>query len=56
MVKLTAALVIRKTRKKSRLQNDTEKDVLRKLTHLHLQDNFIDTIVSTATLLLIIFF
>jgi hypothetical protein len=48
MVKLTAALVTRKTRKKSRLENDT--DILRKLTHLHLQGNFIDTIVSTVQL------
>ncbi|XP_023713262.1 protein phosphatase 1 regulatory subunit 42 isoform X2 [Cryptotermes secundus] len=42
MVKLTSTLVTRKTRKKSRPENDT--DILRKLTHLHLQGNFIDTI------------
>lgn len=47
MVKLTEALVIRKMKKKSCQRTDTDKDVLRKLTHLHLQDNFIDTIVST---------
>ncbi|KAJ4428151.1 hypothetical protein ANN_24166 [Periplaneta americana] len=44
MVKLTAALVIRKMVKKSNQQNGNEKAALRKLTHLHLKDNFIDSI------------
>lgn len=47
MVKLTEALVVRKVKNKSSQRTDANKDSVRKLTHLHLQDNFIDTIVST---------
>jgi hypothetical protein len=54
MVKLTNALVARKMTKKSGQRTDNDTDALRKLTHLHLQDSFIDTIVSTLDLLVII--
>jgi hypothetical protein len=52
MVKLTTALVTRKMTKKS--GQGADNDALQKLTHLHLQGSFIDTIVSTFDLLVII--
>jgi len=48
MVKLTAALVTCKMTRKSSQGTNTDKDALRKLTHLHLQDSSIDTIVSST--------
>jgi len=48
MVKLTNALVARKMTKKSGQRTDSDRDALKKLTHLHLQGSFIDTIVSTS--------
>lgn len=53
-MKLTTALVTRKMTKKSGQGADSDKSALRKLTHLHLQDTFIDSIVSTYGLVLII--
>jgi len=47
MVKLTNALVARKMTKKSGPLTVNDTDALKKLTHLHLQGSFIDTIVST---------
>lgn len=54
MVKLTNALVTRKITKKSGHGADSNKDALRKLTHLHLHGSFIDKIVSRFDLLVII--